>query len=698
MATDYGAVANDQARLERTAANSIRTLAHLYADRAHFMFELLQNAEDALRRRPSAWSGPRTVTFRLCSQSLRVGHYGEPFNRLDVENICSVGETAKELTDIGRFGIGFKSVYAFADCPTVHSGAEDFAIEDVVRPTATPRIKRDPGETAIVIPLRAKDELAHDEIAGGLGSLGASALLFLREIEEIHWSVEDGRSGLYLRESNEIAPGVRSVTVIGKEHEQPELDEEWLIFSRTVTATGGVAAGRVELAFSLAKDDQSQRQRIRRLELSPLVVFFPTVLETHLGFLVQGPYRTTPSRDNVPGNDDWNRHLVRETAALLRQALLWLRDNDFLDTDGLLCLPINSAMFGEASMFAPLYEATKAALSAESLLPRFDAGHVAAAYARLGRTQELRNLVTRTQLTALYGEQHQIVWLSGEITQDRTPELRRYLMQKLGVPELTAETVVPQLGRGFLEAQSDGWIEKLYEFLSGQPSLRPRLEDAPLIRLANGTHVPPRLGGQAQAFLPSQAATEFPVVRSTVCGSEKSLEFLRSLGLSKPDPVDDIVRNVLPRYRAEKVDVSGADYEADIDRILNAFGTDSKGQRDKLVAALRESAFVMTVDSGDLSKTVSKPGKVYLATERLRELFDGVDGVLLVDGDYACLGGDRIRELLEACGATRSLRAVPVACDLSSEQLAKIRRNAGLERSTWTKPINDVALHGLDGY
>ena len=509
MVVDYGAIANDQARLERTAANSIRTLAHLYADRAHFVFELLQNAEDALRRRPIAWNGPRTVTFQLCSQSLRVSHYGEPFNDVDVRNICSVGETAKELTDIGRFGIGFKSVYAFTDCPSVHSGLEDFAIEAFVRPITASPVDRHPDETVIVIPLKADDELAHDEIARGLGRLGASSLLFLREIEEIHWSVEDGRSGLYLRESREIEPDVRCVTVIGKEHGQPELDEEWLIFSRAVTANVGLASGQVELAFSFVKDRQSQRERIERLKRSPLVVFFPTVLETHLGFLVQGPYRTTPSRDNVPPRDNWNRHLVGETASLLGQALRWLRDKGFLDTAGLRCLPLDPAKFGEASMFAPLYDATRSALSSESLLPRFDAGHVSAACARLGRTQELRNLFTPTQLAALYEEEGPLVWLSGDITQDRTPELRRYLMHELDVSEFTAETVIPQLSREFLEAQSDGWIEKLYEFLGGQPGLRLRLEGVPLIRLENGTHVPPLLDGQAQAFLPGQAGDGF---------------------------------------------------------------------------------------------------------------------------------------------------------------------------------------------
>ena len=696
MAVDYDAIANDQSRLERTAANSIRTLINLYADRAHFLFELLQNTEDALRRRPADWSGPRSVKFQLCPQSLLVSHYGAPFDKSDVENICSVGETAKELTDIGHFGIGFKSVYAFTDCPTIHSGQEDFAIRDYVRPATAPSIDRGSDETVIVMPFKTDAALAHVEVARGLGRLDASALLFLRETEEIRWSVEGGRSGLYLRESKEFDLGVRRVTIMGKEHGQPELEEEWLIFSRPVTAVSKLPAGQVELAFFLAKAGQSQRERIECLESSPLVVFFPTALETHLGFLVQGPYRTTPSRENVPSSDDWNRHLVDETALLFRQVLRWLRDNDFLDSAGLQCLPIETAKFRETKMFAPLYNAAKSAFSSERLLPRFHSGHVAAGCARLGRTQELRALITPSQLAELYGKEGQLAWLSGDITQDRTPELRRYLMQELDVQELTTDAFISRLGKEFLEAQSDSWIEKLYEFLSGQPSLRWRLRGAPLIRLEDGTHVPPYLDEQAQAFLPSKIATDFPLVRSAVCASETALEFLRSLGLTLPDPIDDVVRNVLPRYQADEVNMSDGDYEADIGRILKAYGTDSKRRRENLVAALRKSAFVMTLDAGDGSKAASKPGEAYLATELLRELFSGVDGILLVDCDHPCLVTEPIRELLEVCGVAGSLRTVTVECDLTSQQLDKIRRDAGLERCTWEQTIPDLTLHGLN--
>jgi hypothetical protein len=49
---------------------------------------------------------------------------------------------------------------------------------------------------------------------------------------------------------------------------------------------------------------------------APLVVFFPTDKRTRVGFLIQGPYRTTLARDNVPHEDEWNRRLVEETATL----------------------------------------------------------------------------------------------------------------------------------------------------------------------------------------------------------------------------------------------------------------------------------------------------------------------------------------------------------------------------------------------
>jgi len=670
-------------------------LAIRYDDRTHFIFELLQNAEDALSRR-AGWQGSRDVSFQLADGAFRISHFGKLFDEGDVRGICGIAESTKDLTAIGRFGIGFKSVYAFTDRPEVHSGDEAFAIENFVWPTAVSPHERRSEETIIVLPLKVQDKRAREEIARGLQRIGPRTLLFLRQTDGIQWRVVGGPSGVYLRSKPEQkGENVRQVTVIGEEEGKPEIEETWLIFSRPTATDDGAPVGHVEIAFSIVREEDSGREAVRPVKESPLVVYFPTVLETHLGFLVQGPYRTTPSRDNVGRNNPWNQKLVRETAELLVEALRWLRDHDLLDTAALRCLPLDPTKFGEAAMFAPLFAATKKALSSEPLLPRSDTGHVPATRARLARSQELRELFTPAQLAALFGRGHEVAWLGGDITQDRTPELRRYLMQELDIAEVMPETIIPKLDKPFLQAQPDAWILDLYQFLNGQPAQRRRLEGLPLIRLEDGTHVPPRADGQPQAFLPGTITTEFPTVRASVCATETARGFLRSLGLTEPDPVDDVVRNVLPKYGKAEVYVSNADYEADIRRILAASGTDSRVLREKLVHALRETAFVMAVDAGNGTERVAKPGEVYLATERLKELFAGVGGVLLVDDAYSCLRGEDVRELLEACGATRHLQPIRVVADLSWEQRTEIRRNAGLERASWETPIADATVRGL---
>jgi hypothetical protein len=696
MASNYALIRAENERRYGTDIGRIgpTLLGGLYGDRTHFIFQLLQNAEDALKLR-KGWKGSRAVKFDLKVDQLRVGHCGKPFDENDVRGICGILLSTKDVTDIGRFGIGFKSVYAITKRPEVHSGEEDFAIENFVWPVAEATVAREADETVIKIPFETSDPAVQAEVATGLSRLGASTLLFLREIDEIHWRVEAGRSGLYLRQSTEIDIGVRRVALIGQE-EGAEVDEGWLVFSRAVTGDRGRHIGYVEVAFSLAKGAESQGESIQRAQRSPLVVFFPTVLETHLGFLAQGPYRTTPSRDNVPRSDTWNQSLVAATASLVVEAIRWMRDRDLLNTEALRCLPLDPAKFGEASMFGPLFTATKQALTSETLLPRFDTGYTSAQHARLARTQELREIFAPAQLGALLGEKHELHWLSGDITSDRAPELRRYLMQELNIAEITPETIVPHLDKEFLQAQPDAWIQDLYHFLNGQTALKRRIQDLPLIRLDDGSHVPVRANGQPQAFLPGRIATGFPTVRASVCATETAREFLRSLGLTEPDPVDDVVRNVLPKYRNDAIKIADPEYAADIARILAAFSTDSKGQREKLIGALRETPFVMTIDAGDDTKGISKPSETYLATERLKELFSGVTSVLLVDDLHACLRGEEVRELLEACGATRYLQPVPAASTFTSEQLRQMRVVAGCENMSWSAPIEDQTLRGVD--
>ena len=111
-------------------------------------------------------------------------------------------------------------------------------------------------ETVIAIPLKSGDTGDHDEIEAGLQRLGARTLLFLRQVDEIEWSVDGGASGLYLRSEPEVLQEgvVRRVTLLGQTKGAPDNEESWLVFSRPVAAEGGTPVGHVEIAFMIARE------------------------------------------------------------------------------------------------------------------------------------------------------------------------------------------------------------------------------------------------------------------------------------------------------------------------------------------------------------------------------------------------------------------------------------------------------------
>ncbi|MGE3225678.1 MAG: sacsin N-terminal ATP-binding-like domain-containing protein [Parvibaculaceae bacterium] len=693
MTVDYDALKKENVVRYGTDIGRIgqMLLANRYDKRTHFIYELLQNAEDALRRRSPDWEGPRSVAFDLSEDTLVVAHYGKPFDEPDVRGVCGIDESTKDITSIGRFGIGFKSVYSFTKRPEIHSGDEAFAIETYVWPVSVEPCSRASDQTKIILPLEKADIEAQAEIVEGLQNLGARTLLFLRNVKEISWTAPGGASGLYFRDDPTVlAPGVREISLMGQQRGQDEIEERWLVFSKEVEKDE-IPVGNVEIAFRLSVD-LGQLRKIEPLIDSTLVVFFPTILSTHTGFLVQGPYRTTPSRDNIPTNDAWNKYLVGETGSLLVEALRWLKDQSMLDVDTLLSLPLERERFA-GGLLAPLFDRIVHTLKNENFLPCSDSTYASAKDVQLSRTQDLRDLFDSSQLGALLKGGKAVRWLSSDITADRTPALRQYLLRELSISERSPESLLPRLNVSFLEAQSDTWIVRLYEYLNKAPAVADRLRGLPLVRLENGKHVPAFLLGMPQAFFPSDIETGFPTIRKSVCKGPDATKFLQSLGLTAPDPVDDVIRNLLPVYKARTA--KPENYAADMARTLQAFKTDSTTQRQKLVAALKGTPFVIAREMNTGKVDFETPENVYVATARLRDLYDGIPGIHLAD-DNPVLRGEPMRELLEACGAVRYIYPVQVRSTLTESQKFDLRLSGGQVKLTSEAPITDYSLRGLE--
>jgi len=101
-------------------ANSLESLStDIYTDSQRFIYELLQNADDA-----SSTYGSLELAIKIVDQYLVVSHNGEPFTQVDIESVCSVGDGNKrgDANKTGFKGIGFKSVFSHSDLVIINSG------------------------------------------------------------------------------------------------------------------------------------------------------------------------------------------------------------------------------------------------------------------------------------------------------------------------------------------------------------------------------------------------------------------------------------------------------------------------------------------------------------------------------------------------------------------------------------------------
>ena len=89
MDIDYKAIKEENLRKYGTDIGRIgdMLLANRYDDRTHFIYEILQNAEDALKKR-GGWEDSRAVEFSVSSNTLKISHFGKPFDEADVRGIC----------------------------------------------------------------------------------------------------------------------------------------------------------------------------------------------------------------------------------------------------------------------------------------------------------------------------------------------------------------------------------------------------------------------------------------------------------------------------------------------------------------------------------------------------------------------------------------------------------------------------------
>ena len=561
-----------------------RLLTDLYPDNAHFIYELLQNAEDPCASK---------VRFKLSHDAVEFEHNGDRlFDFEDVESITSIGTSTKrdDHTSIGKFGVGFKAVFAYTSTPEIHSGEFSFRIRDLVLPETTGVEKTDmgKGQTRFILPFNHPDKSpakAVDEVERALRSLGDNTLLFLSHIRTIEYALPDGSSGSLKRVDHD---GGR-IEIQTKDPSGKTSASNWLLFQKEVEVVDEDEESQscsIAVAYKLEKNDEKKtgqsEWKIVPLDHGQVSIYFPAEKETsNLRFHIHAPFASTVARDSV--RDCGSNHQLRDSiASLMVESFHSIRDQGFLRMGFLGVLP--NEWDNLPSFYEPIHKVAIHAFENGPFMPTKCGKHAPALKLYRGPAK-ISKVIGNMDLALLTGEKRPH-WAANPPPNHQREDrfLDSLQTQILGWPELIERFNLPHdyacddqeenenrehehTIQDWIEGKKDAWLMKFYALLGEAHQKHDESSDAPILRIvrveADGgiKHVLPR-----EAYLSadeeSPVAHDINFVKDACYNGESSesqkkyaMSFLKEIGVRDYDE-RSIIELKLEKYSSppEKLD------------------------------------------------------------------------------------------------------------------------------------------------
>ena len=560
-------------------------LSNLYPDKAHFIYELLQNAEDAKATE---------VNFRLTQTNLTLKHNGTRiFDETDVEGITGMGTNTQKRDDInviGKFGVGFKAVFAYTETPRIYSRDFSFEIKDLFCPHSIDTIDICDSDTQFVFLFNNSNKRPEDcfsETAEGLNDLSDITLMFLNNIKTITWDIE-GQSRKHI--TRIVTKQENIIEIQRKEYSTQNVSSSfWLRFQRKTEQSDKLKNG---VAFKLKplsngkEADGNDRGADSPMKIDSeihgqLFIFFPAEKEsTGLKFHINGPYASTIDRASIPHDHNDNKLLLEETATLLAESLPAIRDAGYLTRDFLDVLPNKNDDLDV--FYQPFIEKISSVMKEQPLIPTASGTHVCADDLLMG-SQKVRKLISDDDLRFFTGKEG-VYWAPGvfqygradrflqmlEIDSWKENELLEGLDAKFGMNAYYDEEEYVEQHQAdniWLSNKTDEWMQHLYAFFADQkqyPYTATRKSQWRMLRTEDGEH------------LRSNDGVFFPTEESASGVGEVS--FIKSTILSQGDK--SLIENV--RTFLDEVGVKEVDEEQKIKHLLEVwYSSDNKCPEEK---------------------------------------------------------------------------------------------------------------------
>jgi hypothetical protein len=489
---------NEPYDMEADFTRAKETLVKLYSEGTHFIYELIQNAEDANATR---------VSFNQFADRLEVLHDGKPFTVSNIQSLCTIANSDKVNIsgNIGKFGIGFLSVFTICKTVELYSEPSNRPTEDSLERFATEikdfknLIKIDkewkldnPYTTKFVFPYcvwyetdKSLEDLIKD-VSEKLLKLSENVLFFLKNIKTIEYVIYKDNTGenidskgLYALKREELGKNFFKVTPM-----QNKNNHSYFIFSKNIN--GSVKS--VDIAFPIVeKNDGVGFVKADVESDSYISAYFPTEIKSELNFIVQAPFDLTPNRSSLKKDSKRNDDLFLLLDELLKEAVLTFRDKNILSLelisllpyktmDNLRKLPSNAIDNLKNGMLIKKHLNLSTAdiditdmLKTEAIIPAIDGKYIAAKDAKIVYGAKLLELFEGNTLCKLIN-QPSAKWLSGDFTKDNQQlgELHSFFIRELKIEEIGSDDLARLIKNNpnFLKNIDEEWLIKFYRYLA----------------------------------------------------------------------------------------------------------------------------------------------------------------------------------------------------------------------------------------
>jgi hypothetical protein len=584
----------------------------LYSKKSHFVFELLQNAEDEKAKK---------VKISFDKEKLIFEHNGNPFDINDIDSITSFGNNERKKLKpnaIGRFGIGFKSVFSVTQKPEIKSGDFHFAISDFIVPNLIDSEKSK--TTIITLPFKSSQQhqIASD-VEATLKDLNSTYLLFLNNISLIEIAnLNNGESRfIKLKEGNYKNSNLKLFSISEEKNQK-----DFLLFEDTVS----IAKKKLPIKIAFTISRKLNRIAFLTLDSSPLFAFFATEKETNLPFYIHAPFLTTPARDNIISHDERNQKLFSALTELMVAAIEQLKTNNLIDLNTWLVFPCNISFYKNEiyKMFCDnffRYLTNKKTF----ILPSDDNGFCHVYSAMRVRTNEFKTLISSKEAKSFFGRTE---WVTQKINNTDFQTINTWIEQQYKVPTVGFKELCEKVDDSFFKNKSDEWLLKFYQCISDTPELWRAankgiivgpLRDKAFIRTTKNKTVNPfDANGNLNVYLPTEGTSDYQFVKSIFLADKDARRLFKSLNITTPDLIAEVNEHVIPRIAKTENPYRGI--REDIQKIFRAIRRADDVDAEAITDRLKSISWLLAKNNLTKKTTLNKPDEIYFPTRDLISL------------------------------------------------------------------------------